>query len=39
MKIGKPRRIYTVEPVRVPVPAEPAKEPDRVEPAKPVPAK
>jgi hypothetical protein len=39
MKIGKPRRIYTVEPVRAPVPAEPAKEPDRVEPAKPVPAK
>ena len=36
MKIGKPRRVYTVEPVRTPVPAEPDKAPP---PAKPVPSK
>jgi hypothetical protein len=36
MKIGKPRRVYTVEPVRIPVPAEPLKAPP---PAKPVPSK
>jgi hypothetical protein len=38
MKIEKPRRIYTVEPVRSPVPAEPAKTPP-AEPRRPAPAK
>jgi hypothetical protein len=40
MEIGKPRRVYTVEPIEHPVPQpEPAPEPDRKreeEPAKPV---
>jgi hypothetical protein len=39
MKIGKPRRVYTVEPVRTPVPAEPERLPAPKEPAKPVPSK
>jgi hypothetical protein len=39
MKIGKPRRVYTVEPVRTPVPAEPDRSPEPKEPAKPVPSK
>jgi hypothetical protein len=39
MKIGKPRRVYTVEPVRTPVPAEPERSPEPKEPAKPVPSK
>ena len=39
MKIGKPRRVYTVEPVRTPVPAEPDHSPAPKEPAKPVPSK
>ena len=39
MKIGKPRRVYTVEPVRTPVPAEPERSPAPKEPAKPVPSK
>jgi hypothetical protein len=38
MKIGKPRRVYTVEPVHAPVPAEPERSPEK-EPAKPVPSK
>jgi hypothetical protein len=40
MEIGKPRRVYTVEPIEHPVPQpEPAPEPDRKreeEPAEPV---
>jgi hypothetical protein len=29
MEIGKPRRTYTIEPVRAPVPREAPKEPER----------
>ena len=35
MEIGKPRRTYTIEPVRTPVPREEPKEPGRKPPPEP----
>jgi hypothetical protein len=41
MDVGKPQRVYRVEPLRSPVPSKPEPRPDKAEPlrAKPVPAR